>query len=181
MGVPQESRETNGIHMWSVEWESFIAGEDGENMVHFLHISSSQHWRRSARDRIRRKQVWFRDAFSSRSTLWSFIATPPVGRDHIQTLVTACLIEDGVAEIVLHSVDWKSAVSVRGAALLDEITESVPPVLQIAFLLWIRVISKESSYCSRSWSRGGRMSNWAIFMPTSPILRIMAPKFAHYK
>ena len=110
-----------------------------------------------------------------------FIAAPPVGRDHIQTLVTACLIEDGVADVVLHSVDWKSAVSVRGAALLDDLTESVPPVLQNAFLLWIRVISKESSYCSWSWSRGGRMSNWPILMPTSPILRTTAPKFAHYK
>jgi hypothetical protein len=44
-------------------------------------------------------------------------------------------MEVGVADVVLLSVDGESAVSVRGAVLLADLTESVPPVLQHAFLL----------------------------------------------
>ena len=63
------------------------------------------------------------------------IAAPPVGPDHIETLVTAGLMEVGVADVVLLPVDGESAVSVGGAVLLADLTESVPPVLQHAFLL----------------------------------------------
>jgi len=63
------------------------------------------------------------------------VAAPPVGPDHIETLVTAGLMEVGVADVVLLPVDGESAVSVGGAVLLADLTESVPPVLQHAFLL----------------------------------------------
>ena len=63
------------------------------------------------------------------------VAAPPVGPDHIEALVAAGLMEVGVADVVLLPVDGESAVSVGGAVLLADLTESVPPVLQHAFLL----------------------------------------------
>ena len=67
------------------------------------------------------------------------IAAPPVGPDHIETLVTAGLMEVGVADVVLLSVDGESAISVRGSVLLANFSKSVAPVLEHAFLHYINV------------------------------------------
>ena len=64
------------------------------------------------------------------------IAAPPVGPDHVKALVTADLMEVGVAHVVLLSVDGEPAVSVRGAVLLVGLTQAVTPVLDHAFLLY---------------------------------------------
>ena len=63
------------------------------------------------------------------------IAAPPVGPDHVETLVTAGLMEVGVADVVLLSVDGESAISVGCSVLLAHFSESVAPVLDHAFLL----------------------------------------------
>ena len=44
-------------------------------------------------------------------------------------------MEVGVADVVLLSVDGESAVSVRGTVLLADLSKSVAPVLDHAFLL----------------------------------------------
>ena len=64
------------------------------------------------------------------------ITAPPVGPDHVQALVTAGLMEVGVTHIVLLSVNRESAVSVRSAVLLADLTKSVAPVLDHTFLLY---------------------------------------------
>ena len=66
------------------------------------------------------------------------ITAPPVGPDHVQTLVTAGLMEVGVTNVVLLSVNRESAVSVRSSVLLADLTKSVAPVLDHAFLLYWR-------------------------------------------
>ena len=77
------------------------------------------------------------------------VSAPPVGPDHIETLVAAGLMEVGVANVVLLSVDGESAVSVRGTMLLAHLTESVSPVLDHTLLLYFKVISKYiCAYCS---------------------------------
>ena len=63
------------------------------------------------------------------------ITAPPVGPDHIESLVSADLVEVGVADVVLLSVDGESAVSVAGTVLLADLAEAVAPVLDHAFLL----------------------------------------------
>jgi hypothetical protein len=64
------------------------------------------------------------------------ITAPPVGPDHIQALVTAGLMEVGVADVVLLSIDGESTISV----LLAYLTKSVPPVLDHTLLLYIVII-----------------------------------------
>lgn len=76
------------------------------------------------------------------------VTAPPVGPDHIQALVTAGLMEVGVADVVLLSVDGESAISVGGTVLLADLTKSVPPVLDHTFLLFIVIIQNGGSYCS---------------------------------
>ena len=66
------------------------------------------------------------------------ITAPPVGPDHVQALVTAGLMEVGVTHIVLLSVNRESTVSVRSSVLLADLTKSVAPVLDHAFLLYRR-------------------------------------------
>jgi hypothetical protein len=68
------------------------------------------------------------------------ITAPPVGPDHIQALVTAGLMEVGVADVVLLSIDGESTISVRGTVLLADLTKSVPPVLDHTLLLYIVII-----------------------------------------
>ena len=63
------------------------------------------------------------------------VAAPPVGPDHIEALVAAGLMEVGVADVVLLSVDWEAAVSVACTVLLAHFTKSVAPVLKHAFFL----------------------------------------------
>lgn len=63
------------------------------------------------------------------------IAAPPVGPDHIEALVAAGLMEVGIADVILLSVDGEAAVSVACTVLLAHLTESVAPVLNHAFLL----------------------------------------------
>ena len=63
------------------------------------------------------------------------VAAPPVGPDHIEALVAAGLMEVGVADVVLLSVDWEAAVSVTCTMLLAHFTKSVAPVLNHAFFL----------------------------------------------
>ena len=63
------------------------------------------------------------------------VAAPPVGPDHIETLVAAGLMEVRVADVILLSVDGEATVSVACAMLLANFTESVAPVFKHAFLL----------------------------------------------
>ena len=63
------------------------------------------------------------------------VAAPPVGPDHVETLVAANLMEVGVAHVVLLPVDGESAVSVWGAVGLVGLAQAVAPVLDHAFLL----------------------------------------------
>lgn len=63
------------------------------------------------------------------------VAAPPVGPDHVEALVTADLMEVGVADVVLLEVDRHAAVAVRGAVRLVGLSEAVAPVLDHAFLL----------------------------------------------
>ena len=63
------------------------------------------------------------------------VAAPPVGPDHIEALVAAGLMEVGVADVILLSVDWEAAVSVACSVLLAHFTKSVAPVLNHAFFL----------------------------------------------
>ena len=79
------------------------------------------------------------------------VAAPPVGPDHIEALVAAGLMEVGVADVVLLSVDGESAVSVASTVLLSDLAQTVAPVLDHAFLLYRREVgeTKETSaYCS---------------------------------
>ena len=66
------------------------------------------------------------------------IAAPPVCPDHVQTLVTASLMEVGVADVVLLSIDRESTVSMRSSVLLADLTQSVAPVLNHALLLYFK-------------------------------------------
>lgn len=63
------------------------------------------------------------------------VTAPPVGPDHIEALVTADLMEVGVAHVVLLPVNRESAVSVASAVLLVGLTQAEAPVLDHAFLL----------------------------------------------
>jgi len=63
------------------------------------------------------------------------VAAPPVGPDHVEALVTADLMEVGVADVVLLAVDGEAAVSVGRAVGLVRLTQSVAPVLDHALLL----------------------------------------------
>jgi hypothetical protein len=48
------------------------------------------------------------------------VAAPPVGPDHIQTLVAASLMEVRVTNVVLLSIDWESTISVTSTVLLAD-------------------------------------------------------------
>ncbi len=79
------------------------------------------------------------------------VAAPPVGPDHIEALVAAGLMEVGVADVVLLSVDGESAVSVAGTVLLADLAQAVAPVLDHAFLLYRRESETgetSDAYCS---------------------------------
>jgi len=79
------------------------------------------------------------------------IAAPPVGPDHVEALVTADLMEVGVAHVVLLSVDGEAAVSVGCAVRLVGLTQAVAPVLDHAFLLYRATAGQQhtgATYCS---------------------------------
>ena len=75
------------------------------------------------------------------------VAAPPVGPDHIQTLVAAGLMEVRVTNVVLLSVDGESTISVTSTVLLADFSKSVSPVLDHALLLY-KMISYLYRYCS---------------------------------
>ena len=64
------------------------------------------------------------------------VSAPPVGPDHVQSLVSSNLMEVRISHIVLLSVNGESSVSVRSAVGLVGLTESVSPVLDHSFLLY---------------------------------------------
>ena len=76
------------------------------------------------------------------------VAAPPVGPDHIESLVSADLVEVGVADVVLLSVDGESAVSVGSTMSLVGLSKTVAPVLNHTFLLYkiIRYQSIDAYY-----------------------------------
>ena len=76
------------------------------------------------------------------------VTAPPVGPDHIESLVSADLVEVGVADVVLLSVDWESAVSVGSTMSLVGLSKTVAPVLNHTFLLYkiIRYQSIDAYY-----------------------------------
>ena len=63
------------------------------------------------------------------------VTAPPVGPDHVQTLVSTDLMEVRVANVVLLSVNRETAISVWGAVCLVDLTKSESPVLNHALLL----------------------------------------------
>ena len=63
------------------------------------------------------------------------VAAPPIGPDHIETLVAAGLMEVRIAHVILLSVNREAAVSVACTMLLAHFTKSVAPVLNHAFFL----------------------------------------------
>ena len=64
------------------------------------------------------------------------ISAPPVGPDHVQTLVPAHLMEVGVSHVVLLPINREPPVSVGRAMGLVGLTQAVPPVLDHALLLY---------------------------------------------
>ena len=50
------------------------------------------------------------------------VTAPPVGPDHVQTLVSADLMEVGVADVVLLPVNRETAISVRSTVSLVYLT-----------------------------------------------------------
>lgn len=72
------------------------------------------------------------------------VTAPPVGPDHIESLVSADLMEVGVADVVLLSVSGESAVSVRSTVSLVGLSEAVAPVFNHAFLLY-KIINFQST------------------------------------
>ena len=63
------------------------------------------------------------------------ISAPPVGPDHVQSLVSSDLMEVGVSNVVLLSVSWESSVSVGCTVSFVSLTESISPVLNHLLLL----------------------------------------------
>jgi len=63
------------------------------------------------------------------------VTAPPVQVDHGQPLVTACLMEVSVPDVVLDTVGWESSVAIQGAVGLVDLTDSVAPVINHALLL----------------------------------------------
>ena len=77
------------------------------------------------------------------------VTAPPVGPDHIETLVAEGLMEVRVTNVVLLSVNRESTVSVASAVLLADLTESVSPVLDHSFLLYFDKLElRGEAYCS---------------------------------
>ena len=62
------------------------------------------------------------------------VTAPPVEVDHAQSLVSPHLMEVGVANIVLNTVDWHSTVSVAHGVELVGLSDSVSPVLNHSLL-----------------------------------------------
>lgn len=68
------------------------------------------------------------------------VSAPPVGPDHVESLVSSHLMEVRVSHIVLLSVDRESSVSVGSAVCLVCLTESVSPVLNHSLLLYTKIL-----------------------------------------
>ena len=63
------------------------------------------------------------------------VTAPPVHVDHVETLATANLMEVGISHIVLDTIDWHSSVTIQGAVLLVNLTDSPAPVVTHLLLL----------------------------------------------
>ena len=63
------------------------------------------------------------------------VSAPPVSVDHTETLASSHLMEVRVADVVLDSVDWESAVAMSSTVRLVGLTDSVPPMVDHLFLL----------------------------------------------
>lgn len=64
------------------------------------------------------------------------VSAPPVGPDHIQSLLSSNLMEVGISNVILLSLSWVSSVTVaRGVSLVD-FTNSISPVFNHSFLLY---------------------------------------------
>ena len=70
------------------------------------------------------------------------ISTPPVSPDHAQSLVSPDLVEVGVSNVVLLSVNRESSVSVRSPIHFVYFSQSVSPVLNHSFLLYFKLVMK---------------------------------------
>ena len=63
------------------------------------------------------------------------VSAPPVSVDHTETLASSDLMEVRVADVVLDSVDWESAVAMSSTVRLVGLTDSVSPMVDHLFLL----------------------------------------------
>ena len=63
------------------------------------------------------------------------VSAPPVEMDHVESLVPSNLMEVGVADIVLDTVNWEASVSVSHGVELVGLADSVAPVLHHLLLL----------------------------------------------
>ena len=76
------------------------------------------------------------------------VSAPPIRPDHVQFLVPSNLMEIGVPHIVLLSINWESSISVARSMFLVGFSESVSPLLDHFFLLYINLfIFITGSYC----------------------------------
>ena len=63
------------------------------------------------------------------------VSAPPVGMDHADSLVSSDLMEVGVSDVVLLSVDWESSVGVAAIVVFVDFTNVPFPVVDHALLL----------------------------------------------
>ena len=68
------------------------------------------------------------------------ISTPPVGPDHVQSLVSSNLMEVRISHIVLLSISWHSSVSYWSSVSFICLSKSVSPMSYHSFLLYINKI-----------------------------------------
>ena len=95
------------------------------------------------------------------------VSAPPVGPDHAQSLVSQLLMEVGVPDVILLSVDGESPVSVSRGVTSVSLTDSVSPVLNHTLLLGlnsnvqherlVKVIEHENPHNSHSVRRVERL------------------------
>ena len=62
------------------------------------------------------------------------VTAPPVEVHHSKSLVPSNLMEVGVSDIVLDTIDWESSVSVTHAMEFISLSNSISPVLHHSLL-----------------------------------------------
>lgn len=111
------------------------------------------------------KYLWFKGyGFQKGKGVLSevLVSAPPVGPDHIQSLVSSNLMEVRISNIVLLSINWKSSVSVWFIVLLVNLSKSVSPVSDHSLLLWnLKLKSGAICYSLCKQHRGGRIDRGA--------------------